>query len=184
MSVGPVGVYGGGRRRRSRSSGGGGLWALFGLLLLIGLAIEYWYIAVPVAVLLLGLAFLGSRMQAKQKREEATRQDAEWRAMEAERQEAERERERRQQVAIEHWLAAPPPRLVMPGRFTQNWLAAHIPDLHPGQVPVLLKELHARGWTEERIEERVAPFLAENPHVERLPVPGRVSRSDVRSPAA
>jgi hypothetical protein len=33
------------------------------------------------------------------------------------------------------------------------------PYLHPGQVPMLLEELHARGWKDERIGHRVTPYL-------------------------
>lgn len=58
----------------------------------------------------------------------------------------------------------------MPGRFTENWLAANVPNLHPGQVPALLKELRARGWSDERIEARVQRYLATNPYLtERRP---------------
>jgi hypothetical protein len=33
----------------------------------------------------------------------------------------------------------------------------------PGQVPAFLQELHERGWTDQRIQQRVMPYLAMNP---------------------
>jgi hypothetical protein len=61
------------------------------------------------------------------------------------------------------WLKGPPPALQVPGRFTENWFAANVPSLHPGQVPALLEELHERGWTDQRIDKRVRPYLSRNP---------------------
>ena len=69
------------------------------------------------------------------------------------------ERQRQAHLARERWLAGPPPPLQFPGRFTQNWIAEHAPNLHPGQVPVLLTELRRRGWTETDIEQRFVPYL-------------------------
>lgn len=63
------------------------------------------------------------------------------------------------ELAYQQWLASPPPPLVFPGRFTQNWIQQNAPLLHPGQVPPLLEELRARGWTEARITRCVRPFL-------------------------
>jgi hypothetical protein len=48
VRLGPVSWYGGGRRRRRKSSSGG--WVVVGVLIVIGLAIKYWYIAIPLAV--------------------------------------------------------------------------------------------------------------------------------------
>jgi hypothetical protein len=76
---------------------------------------------------------------------------------------AERAAEEERQLAQAHrqWLEAPPPFLTLPGRFTENWIANNVPLLHPGQVPILMDELRARGWTEARIAQRVTPYLAE-----------------------
>lgn len=71
--------------------------------------------------------------------------------------------QQRQAEELQRWLKAPPPPLPLPGRFTDNWFAANVPRLHPGQVPVLFEEMHARGWTSRRIEQRVGPYLQQNP---------------------
>jgi hypothetical protein len=66
-------------------------------------------------------------------------------------------------IALEEynrWLTSPPPSLALPGRFTQNWIEANVPLLHPGQVPALMAELRARGWTDDWIAQRVRPFIA------------------------
>lgn len=68
-------------------------------------------------------------------------------------------REQQRGEAREAWLRGPPPRLRLPGRFTQNWFADYGPRLHPGQVPALLEELHRRGWKDLDIQRRVAPYL-------------------------
>lgn len=86
------------------------------------------------------------------------------------------ERQRQADLAHQQWLAGPAPPLQMPGRFTQNWLAANVPALHPGQVPPLLDELRARGWTDERIQARVAPLLNE---ASGLPHQGQPSGDDL-----
>ena len=150
VRAGPVSVYGGGRRRRSRrrsSSGGGGgaLIAFLGIVLVVGLAVEYWYIVVPVLVVVLVMAVAGSNQKKQREAERAA-------AAEQARVQAQR-----------RWLEGPPPVLHMPGRFTENWFAANVPSLHPGQVPPLLEELHERGWTDQRIEKRVRPYLLRNP---------------------
>jgi hypothetical protein len=131
VHAGPVSVYGGGRRRRS----GGGFVGLLLVMGVIGAAIEYWYVSVPLAVLVGALAI--------------------W-ALHA--------RNARQAAALSAWLACPPPPLPMPGRFTENWLAANVPTLHPGQIPMLERELRARGWAQARIDERVGPYIAMNPY--------------------
>jgi len=69
------------------------------------------------------------------------------------------QRVEQERAAREAWLAGPPPPLSLPSRFTQQWLEEHVPSLHPGQVPVLLREMRARGWTEQRIADRVRPLL-------------------------
>ena len=129
VRLGPVSVYGGGRRR-NRSSSGGTLLGLLVVLALIGLAIEYWFITIPIAAVVVAVAVVGMRN---------TRRRA------VERHQA--------------WLDGPPPPLIFPGRFTPNWFVRNGPYLHPGQVPVLLAELRRRGWSEADIEQRAAPFL-------------------------
>lgn len=69
------------------------------------------------------------------------------------------ERARQARIAHEQWLAGPPPPLQLPGRFTQTWIAQHVPHLHPGQVPVLIAELRRRGWTDPDIDQRVTPYM-------------------------
>jgi hypothetical protein len=69
------------------------------------------------------------------------------------------EQQRQAELAHQEWLSSPPPPLPLPGRFTQKWIEENVPYLHPGQVPVLMEELHARGWTDRRIAQRVEPYL-------------------------
>lgn len=153
--AGPFSAYGGGSRR-GRGVGGG---EALGALLLLGLVIivvqfliKWWFIVAPVAVLLAVLIFFGVKS-----RNERQRQAEADRLAEAERLRVLRAEEQRR--AHEAWLAGPPPPLSMPGRFTQNWIQANVPRLHPGQVPALIRELRSRGWSDDRIDERVAPYL-------------------------
>lgn len=157
VNVGPVGVYGGGRRRRS--TGGGGGLAVFGVLVLIALVVTYWYIAVPLVVIVGVVAIFALRADARRAHERAEHQAQLQREHEQRQQALDRAREREREANHRAWLAGPPPPLAMPGRFTPNWLAANAPHLHPGQVPMLLKELRARGWTDGRINDRVRPYL-------------------------
>lgn len=82
-------------------------------------------------------------------------------AAESNRLAAERAAEEAGRVKEAHaaWLAAPPPPLMFPGRFTQSWIAHNAADLHPGQIPILMDELRRRGWTDSDIEQRVEPYL-------------------------
>ncbi|HMJ33914.1 MAG TPA: hypothetical protein VK501_08350 [Baekduia sp.] len=68
-------------------------------------------------------------------------------------------RDREAREAHQRWLDGPPPPFRPPGRFTHTWLEANVPTLHPGQVPMLLAELRARGWDDARIAQRVEPLL-------------------------
>jgi hypothetical protein len=148
VRAGPVSVYGRRRRRsrrRSSSGGGGALIGLLGVVLVVGLVIEYWYIVVPVLVAVLTAVVAASNQNKQRQAEEAA-------AAEQARVEAQH-----------RWLEGPPPRLQVPGRFTENWFAANVPSLHPGQIPALLEELHERGWTDQRIDKRVGPYLLRNP---------------------
>jgi hypothetical protein len=146
LHAGPVSVYGGGRRRSS--SGGGGAALLGGLLLLalvvaaIEWAIKHWYISIPALIALGYVGYLAMKAEDR-RREEARKREA---------------------AALKAWLAGPPPPLPVPGRFTTNWFAANVPSLHPGQIPVLLTELQARGWTQEKIATRVMPYIQSNPY--------------------
>ncbi len=65
-------------------------------------------------------------------------------------------------VALREWLEGPAPTLYVPRRFSEDWFADNVPKLHPAQVPALLDELHARGWTDQRIQQRLARYLALN----------------------
>jgi hypothetical protein len=67
-----------------------------------------------------------------------------------------------QAVALREWLEGPPPTLYVPRRFSEDWFADNVPKLHPAQVPALLDELRARGWTDQRIQQRLARYLALN----------------------
>lgn len=69
------------------------------------------------------------------------------------------EQQRLADLEYQQWLDGPPPPLAVPSRFTQRWIEENVPSLHPGQVPVLLGEMRARGWTDVRIQERVGPYL-------------------------
>jgi len=87
------------------------------------------------------------------------------------------ERPAREQVAKEHeqqrlaaqrqWLEGPPPTLVVPRRFSEEWFAVNVPNLHPGQLPTLLDELRARGWTDTRITQRLTRYVSQNPFIGR-----------------
>jgi len=152
IKAGPVSFYGGGaRRRRSRSDeGGGALAVLVAVAFAIAIVITYWYVAVPV-LLVSGALAVGVSNVNKRRRVE--------RLAALEQEEAESRR---------RWLEAPPPQLLLPGRFTENWFASNVPSLHPGQVAGFLEELRERGWADERIQKRVMPYLAMNPfYVER-----------------
>ena len=85
---------------------------VFFVLGLIGLAFEYWYISLPIGIVLL-VMFLWTFDRREQKR----------------------------RLAHEAWLNAPPPAFVPPGRFTQNWIVANVPYLHPGQVETMFTEM-------------------------------------------
>jgi hypothetical protein len=41
----------------------------------------------------------------------------------------------------------------------QNWIAANVPHLHPGQVPMLEQELRLRGWHQQDMSARVVPYV-------------------------
>jgi hypothetical protein len=71
--------------------------------------------------------------------------------------------QRREELALEHqeWLDGPPPPFHPPGRITQTWLEDNVPDMHPGQIPMLVTEMKARGWNEDRIAQRVEHLIPE-----------------------
>jgi hypothetical protein len=104
---------------------------------LIYLAIKYWYLTIPLVVVG-GIVFFIASSRA------------------ADRRLQEQERERRE---YEQWLNGPPPPFLAPGRFTQKWIQANVPYLHPGQVAPLLEDLRSRGWSDTAIEQRVAAYL-------------------------
>lgn len=161
VRAGPVSVYGGGRRRRrssSSSSGGGGVLAVIVVTaVVVGLAVKYWYVALPLLIVGTLVTVVIAKASAKAK-EERQAEEARLRAV---RQAADAEARAK---AEQEWLAGAPPMLYVPGRFTDKWFAENLPGLHPGQVPVLLEELHDRGWTDDRIDRRVRPYLLRNPH--------------------
>jgi hypothetical protein len=150
------------------------------LFLVVGaivLAVKYWYVSVPVFVLVLLLAVLAMRASARAeevRQAEAVRVYAEQQAaQQAADAEAARVHRVQQAAAAEarrqaeaDWLASPAPTLYVPGRFTDRWFAEHAAGLHPGQVSVLIDELHERGWTDERIARRVLPHLRANPYLD------------------
>jgi hypothetical protein len=148
VRAGPVSFYGGGtrHRRRSSSSGGGAFIGVLTVIVVLALAVEYWYVSLPLLSLIGAASYFAVKAGGRRSAE---------RAAAAAREQAEAER---------RWLVGPPPILPLPGRFTQNWFASYVPGLHPGQVPTLMAELRARGWTQERIDQRVRPFLDANPY--------------------
>lgn len=123
------------------------------------LAVLLTAILTPFAIEARKQASVRRRLDAEQQAER-DRQARELAAQQA-RHERERlvEQERQARLAHERWLAAPPPPLSLPGRFTQTWIAHNAPELHPGQIPMLLEELTRRGWSESDIERRVVPYL-------------------------
>lgn len=155
VSAGPFSVSGGGSRRRSRgSSGDGALVALVGLVLLVGLAVVYWYITLPIAAIGVVLFVWLSRREREARAQYAIEREARL-----------AEEARQREAARIAWLAAPAPPLAVPTRFTEAWFAAEIPNLHPGQIEPLRRALRARGWKDTKIDERIAPYLSANPHL-------------------
>jgi hypothetical protein len=180
VNAGPVSFYGGGSRRSSSGGGGllAGLIALGVLIIVVMWPLSLWGHAIHltpswhqlmnrdkawmhehyplvglryVAAAVLFFALVGALVAPLVKA---------YRELEAERV-AEQARQARNAHAA--WLAAPPPVLQVPARFTQNWIEANVPQLHPGQVAPLLAEMRARGWTEDRIAQRVGPYLPQHP---------------------
>jgi hypothetical protein len=146
VRAGPVSVSGGGFRRR-KGGGGEEIASVVAMIIAIGvvavLAIKFWYVVVPVLCLLA------------------------WRVVVVRRDAGIKTAERRQaeEKAYRAWLAGPAPTLLVPGRFTDAWFARNVRDLHPGQIPALISELHSRGWTEDKIAARVSPYIRQNRHV-------------------
>ena len=178
VRAGPVGIYGGG----GRGSGGGAILGIVVFALIVVLIATYWYVVlaiVGVATLIGVLVALGrsSDRRRLERQEQAAREEA---AAQFERGRPEREAREQQQLAEiqrnraaleakaerarEQWLHDPPPDLELPGRFTDRWFEENGPALHPGQIPILIDELYERGWTDERIERRVEPYLEQNPY--------------------
>jgi ribosomal protein L32 len=78
----------------------------------------------------------------------------------------------RDPVQLEAWLKAPPPQLLLPHRFTQNWFEENAASIHPGQARALVAELRSRGWSQEDIERRAKPHL-QRAHLERQAIIAR-----------
>jgi hypothetical protein len=173
VNAGPVSFYGGGSRRRSSSGGGSllaGLIALSLVFVVIMWPLSLWGHALHLTPSwhqlmnrdkawmhehypLVGVRYVGAAVLLMCALAAIS---IPFRRAAAE-QAAERQREAAR--ARETWLAGPPPPLPLPARFTQGWIAENVPNLHPGQVPVLLDEMRARGWTDARIDQRVRPYL-------------------------
>ena len=147
------------------------LLVIGGIAWVVTEGVKYWYVTVLVLGLLSWGAYVfGQKALAAEEQRLAAERAAEWERVLAEGRAAERrqhlaaeraaERERVMKI-IHHRasLASPPPPLSLPKRISQKWLAENVPHLHPGQVPVLMKELRARGWKQERIEQCVLPHL-------------------------
>jgi hypothetical protein len=115
------------------------------VVIVLAIIIKFW----PVLVVG-GLVFLVVWLATKEKRAE---------------QAAARARARAE--AQQRWLQAPPPTLYVPARFSEQWFAKNVPRLHPGQVPTLFAELKARGWTQQKIAQRLGRYLAQNPFLPR-----------------
>ena len=189
VRVGPVGVYGGGRRRRRASASDSaflGVFVLLAIVLVILFFVVMWPLTLFGHAIrltpswhqllnrnhtwmhqhyaLVGLRYLGAatillvlltavavplssagRKRATEQRHRAAQLAA--------------EEEQRARATYLEWLEGPPPVLQMPTRFTANWIATNVPDLHPGQVPMLMGELKRRGWSDSDIERRVMPYI-------------------------
>lgn len=78
----------------------------------------------------------------------------------------------RDPVRLEAWLKAPPPQLILPHRFTQNWFQENAASIHPGQARALVAELRSRGWSQDDIERRAKPHL-QRAHLERQSIIAR-----------
>jgi hypothetical protein len=103
------------------------------LCMVIGLIVTYWVYKLLAGGVLLLIAVLVLYARAR-------------RAAEAEN--AAREEYRT-------WYEGPPPPLTLPGRFTETWFSNHLPNLHPGQAPMLLDALRARGWSDDKISQMI-----------------------------
>jgi hypothetical protein len=103
--------------------------ALVAVAWVVGLAIDYWYIAVPTVILAIAISVRLSARSAAKKAEHH-----------------------------QEWLSGPAPVLTVPSRFTAKWISENVPYLHPGQVPVLVREMQRRGWSDEKIAEQVMPY--------------------------
>jgi len=91
----------------------------------------------------------------------------------------------RQQEQVRSWLAAPAPPLTMPSRFSYAWLSENVPDLHPGQIDPLVRELTSRGWKPARIVQRLGPLLVQNSAIRARLRPDRsASRAAPKTPGA
>jgi hypothetical protein len=99
----------------------------------IGLILAYKaYVLIAGGVLLLiAVAVLSRRVRRAAVAEDATREE------------------------YSEWCEAPPPPLTLPGRFTDTWFVNNLPILHPGQGPMLLSALQARGWSDDKIIQLV-----------------------------
>lgn len=138
----------------------------FGAFMLLVVVVAIVQSAPYLLLLVLIPLYLG--LKRKEKREQ---QGAAARQLHAE-QAAAAQKLREQQAVAEakiqaeaqrKWLEGPPPTLYPPHRFSEKWFAGNLPKLHPGQVRPLFLELYARGWTNERIEQRLHRYFQQNP---------------------
>jgi hypothetical protein len=134
------------------------------ILLAAALAVKYWYITLFLVLLAIPAGVViakANKAQQLRARAQAERQRNEAQKLARTQAEAHAEAQRK-------WLQSPAPPLVVPLRFSEQWFAANIPRMHPGQIPVLVEEMHARGWTDQRIAQRIGRYLAVNPFLDAL----------------
>jgi hypothetical protein len=135
------------------------------VVVLVAVAIKYWYVWVPVSLVILLFSAWESQRNRRRRAEQDVVEQVEREAEAERRRELVASREIEEAARVKAWLAAPPPQLAIPTRFTEAWLAQRVPTMHPGQVPELRTALRSRGWSEVKVDVRLSSHLARNPYI-------------------